>query len=706
MFKLIAIEVIRPESKEIVTKARYKSIHKVMSFTENDYQIGLPSSRFYYLHKGYKCKDGKTALINTDICTSNDFFTVNGTHITFSAIVGENGMGKSTILELLFRLMNNLSYVLRAGIDSVVSQSLIFVPDLYVCAYFEDTDGSFFSIKQVDDRVSYYGQETDEEWGLDYYEHKPKEESINQLSKLFYTVVVNYAAYAYNTTDYINEWNELSGKDTRSEKERCWLNSLFHKNDSYQTPIVLNPFRESGNVDYNNERSLTQERLFRLVLDQQSPLKRILHNKDAKAFVFDLNLEYYPKLQKNHYESERVIKIMQQLGLAETGKIKNKAEITKIGDCIVQAWSNTMGFKLAGPNKLFWDFMNKERVCAINYLVYKTLKIINTYPSYQTYKYKILQRSDNLDGFKDNLLVAIKEMYSDKSHITIKLRRCLAFLLFKQYSSVQILGANGIMRGHTIPIDALKDEMEECIKDPSPYLNIRIEECGKAPVIEYAKVNPIKWTFNDLMPASFFHTDLLLHDIDGHEVNFKLLSSGEKQMIYSMSAILYQIGNIESAWRNKAKMAHYSKICLVFDEVELYFHPKYQMKLVAFLIETLQGLHLDKVSDIQIILATHSPFILSDMPSSNILMLKDGLEYKKEEKSETFGANVYDLLNSQFFMDRFIGEFAQNKLSKLINKINAYRDNPKEEILEQLEQEIKNFGDMYLQLKLKNALKI
>lgn len=47
----------------------------------------------------------------------------------------------------------------------------------------------------------------------------------------------------------MHEWDENRFTDeTRTEEERCWLSALFHKNDSYQTPIVLNPFRESGNV--------------------------------------------------------------------------------------------------------------------------------------------------------------------------------------------------------------------------------------------------------------------------------------------------------------------------------------------------------------------------------------------------------------------------------------------------------------------------
>ena len=41
--------------------------------------------------------------------TYRDFFAKN---ISVYAIVGKNGSGKSTLLEIMFRMVNNLSYVL------------------------------------------------------------------------------------------------------------------------------------------------------------------------------------------------------------------------------------------------------------------------------------------------------------------------------------------------------------------------------------------------------------------------------------------------------------------------------------------------------------------------------------------------------------------------------------------------------------------
>ena len=44
---------------------------------------------------------------------------------------------------------------------------------------------------------------------------------------------------------------------------------------------------------------------------------------------------------------------------------------------------------------------------------------------------------------------------------------------------------------------------------------------------------------------------------------------------------------------------------------------------------------------------------------------------KENEKDiDSFCANVYDILNNKFFMERFVGDFAENKLNGLIEAAN------------------------------------
>ena len=70
-----------------------------------------------------------------------------------------------------------------------------------------------------------------------------------------------------------------------------------------------------------------------------------------------------------------------------------------------------------------------------------------------------------------------------------------------------------------------------------------------------------------------------------------------------------------------------------------------------------------------LIFATHSPFIISDLPKENIIFLEKGKQvYPFEDGKQTFGANIHTLLSHGFFMkDGLMGEFAKDKIKSIIN---------------------------------------
>ena len=82
-------------------------------------------------------------------------------------------------------------------------------------------------------------------------------------------------------------------------------------------------------------------------------------------------------------------------------------------------------------------------------------------------------------------------------------------------------------------------------------------------------------------------------------------------------------------------------------------------------------------------IATHSPFILSDIPKDNILFMMNGLDFKtnmsEDEEMEfkafsTFGANYYDLLRNGFFLkEQPVGKFATKKIGEFIISIKQGR---------------------------------
>lgn len=178
-----------------------------------------------------------------------------------------------------------------------------------------------------------------------------------------------------------------------------------------------------------------------------------------------------------------------------------------------------------------------------------------------------------------------------------------------------------------------------------------------------------------LLPPAFFKIDLKLRKkARGQQTNsnsrpdvitLQTMSSGERQLLYSMSYIFYHLKNIASV-QEDGKRVGYHHINLIFDEAELYYHPEFQRVFVKRLLDNLALCNIDQrvIRSINIIIVTHSPFLLSDIPETNILFLGDE---EQGANQKTFGANIYDLLKSGFFMESAIGSFAEQKLNDLVD---------------------------------------
>lgn len=140
---------------------------------------------------------------------------------------------------------------------------------------------------------------------------------------------------------------------------------------------------------------------------------------------------------------------------------------------------------------------------------------------------------------------------------------------------------------------------------------------------------------------------------------YSSLSSGEKAFLNFAMNLLYQIDNIK---RN----GNYKTINLFLDEVEYSLHPEWQREFlnqVLFLLKNFDDLQFN------LFFATHSPFLLSDIPKENVIFLEKGTQVYPN--IETFGANIHTLLSHGFFMkDGLMGEFAKRKINEAIKYLN------------------------------------
>lgn len=183
-----------------------------------------------------------------------------------------------------------------------------------------------------------------------------------------------------------------------------------------------------------------------------------------------------------------------------------------------------------------------------------------------------------------------------------------------------------------------------------------------------------------------------------------ILSSGEKAMLNMYSRIYDCL---------IAKHQRDSNYCwptlYVFDEAEIGFHPEWQRLYVKNITEFLESMAI-QASDLrrryrpespdfryQIILTSHSPVILSDVPRESVVMLRrgnDGLTRNvSESRQQTFGTNIFELYRDSFFMEGgLVGEFAQEYIHRLSNEIDGLQNLEAAEV-ENLRKRIDLIGD-------------
>lgn len=115
-------------------------------------------------------------------------------------------------------------------------------------------------------------------------------------------------------------------------------------------------------------------------------------------------------------------------------------------------------------------------------------------------------------------------------------------------------------------------------------------------------------------------------------------------------------------------------VFIFFDEYEQHLHPEWSRRYLSYLLKFLdaEGQRLD--IKFQVILTTHSPYLISDLPKENIILLeKDEETGKRTARKSNYGfaSNYYDIMSDSFFLDDTIGEFAKQKINQVIKRLNS-----------------------------------
>lgn len=463
----------------------------------------------------------------------------------------------------------------------------------------------------------------------------------------FYSICINYSHHGLNS-NFVG----------------TWINKLFHKNDAYKTPVVINPMRNDGNFNINREQHLAKERLMSNVLFDlvNSNDLKLLDKYTVKEFVFSAKTKTHLQPYPFKLENLKAYRLLKEIGIDD----------------------NT-------ENLPFFEH-------AISYLEHKINRINEHYHFTFFDITKGQSRAEQLQLF-------LKE---DDSHITKKIRQTLNFLEQSLKNGEKFWQTTDPARIELNPkkmLDWLKlsDKKLDTLK---PY-----------ELIEYG------------LPG-FFHIDFVLGRGSSKPIDFSGLSSGEQQNILNINAILYHLYNINSVQiqddndekgnTRKYGRIPYRNVNIILDEVELYYHPEMQRRVVYELISSFEKIkHKDTkgIQGINIIILTHSPFILSDIPHQNILSLSD--ESSKlilTESTKTFGGNIHEILMEQFFMDSTMGEHSINTIQELIDLYESARQADSQKQIKDLKKAynavkakykfvIKNVGEDVISEVLRNNLK-
>jgi len=183
----------------------------------------------------------------------------------------------------------------------------------------------------------------------------------------------------------------------------------------------------------------------------------------------------------------------------------------------------------------------------------------------------------------------------------------------------------------------------------------------------------------------------LVESIYSDSIPFKytLLDKKQQPIVFSAgeNTIMFYLERIAFLLQEK----HEKPIILLFDEIELYLHPAWQQKILNIILDIIKA---SEVKNFHLILTSHSPFLISDLPKENVIFLN---KYKKDEdpnqkdgnckvlkdgiKKQTFGANIHTLLSDGFFMSGgLMGEFAKGKIEaikKFYESVIRHKDNTK-----------------------------
>ncbi|WP_108060161.1 AAA family ATPase [Poseidonibacter lekithochrous] len=525
----------------------------------------------------------------------------------FSCIVGRNGSGKTTFLELL---ISNIAWGITER-QPTLMKSIYYEID-------EDNKTSFFLHQYVnwDNSYKIFYNNTEVEYKRNgYTTHHPTFgsnysskiadntkfifHSLSPFDKIFYSISVPFKKHPKRIPPFIEQMKYIGAQN------------IFKDDPKHEIQTITNLIKLFS-IEYFNE-----------------PFKDTLGYEFSKIsidinFNEELNTRKYINLVDNDIES-----------------IQNSI------DERLSSYTNINKY----PHLVAYINCKDEEI-------------------YEFFKFLMLNLTYSINSFEDYLLCIILDNF-DFNKIESNILNFNNFLNLISFSS--IVKNNSInfslLKSNILKVDNYKDyifindltflteieESKELIEEVLSLGSKTIQEISSS-----KNLSDLLYIIRKLKNKNYLEFEVSLLK-NKQEVNYFYLSSGEKTMISyfaNLANAIMDFGDI----KNKS-------FIIIIDEVELHLHPKWQINFVEYMNTFFRTSKQNMM--FQFIIATHSPFVLSDIPEEQIIFINEN--DKKENQFNTFGANIYDIFEKGFFLDNSIGKRSENFIKKISDEFHYFK---------------------------------
>lgn len=580
----------------------------------------------------------------------------NGCVRNLSAIVGENGSGKTTLLKAIYQGSCWLCHQAdKSGYERMNEENAEIAKTIRIYRFgeeiriFHNLDSGKFSNETPFIDYSMNKTSTDEQ-----IKHLDNGQTIVYLSNSQYANgIFNDHPYGYQTLLNVN-------KISLTTESLKTISKKFYKK------IVQYPQGSIKNSSYNNLQKI------------------LIQNKTAQDFQQICDVLYYHNLSSNKLMESYISKVCKELFIDfsdATAMIDQMEGYHEIKNDDFKS-DNPMTQRLSKKIKEFRCWYEKiaigirQEIASVLFLNI-IFEMFYCWDDIQLNEYKINEISDFSETI-NKIIVGYQEQHKHDLEQAAYYKNGLAEI----------------------------NELQIILEESSPMIN-NIPHTDSAyrfdKVISYDKSPKSYRKFCELIDKfARSESSVVLKYI---KIQNLYMSSGERafQNFFSWLNLLPFFDKVIEQERPIA-----GSILLLIDEIDLYMHPEWQRKSVDNLIAELSRQYQEK--EIQIILTTHSPLVLSDIPKQNTIYLqpKNGALYKDINISqrETFGANIHTLLNDAFYLSSTLGEYAQQKIKKASKDLVNLRKEPTNESLRATCKDymllIELIGEPLIQNKMRN----